>query len=172
MLILTEANAYSTSSWLCAYSPMIHNATLITRWERISVKLLQIFVKITDRCSGLISMTFLMKRIVVREAKVDLPSNFRKDFIRGLSTMGIVCGYVVVICLIESMSRTLYSLVIEAYEPCSSILQARAISLSKNAITSLMFLWLIRLVMSSSTFWLISSDTTDSSLMRPSISVM
>ena len=62
-------------------------------------------VKIVDRCSGFTSMTSLMNKMVSREVKVDLPSNLRNDFIRGLRTIGIVCGYVYVIWLIDLINK-------------------------------------------------------------------
>ena len=62
----------------------------MTKWERISAKLLQMFVNMVDLCSGLTSITSLMKSIVSSEVNVDFPSNFRKDFIKGLRTSGIV----------------------------------------------------------------------------------
>ena len=51
-------------------------------------------VNIVDLCSGLTSMTSLMKRMVSSDVNVDLPSNLRNDFIRGLMTIGIVWGKV------------------------------------------------------------------------------
>jgi hypothetical protein len=60
-----------------AYSPIIHRATLITKCDLISPNYEQIFSKIVALCSGCTSMTSLMKRMVSRDANVDLPSNFK-----------------------------------------------------------------------------------------------
>ena len=47
-------------------------------------------LKMDSLYSGFTSMTSLMKRIVSREVNVDLPSNLRNDFMRGLITIGMV----------------------------------------------------------------------------------
>jgi len=101
-----------------------------------------------------------MKRIASREVKVLLPSNIRKESIRGLRTVGMVSGYELVIYLIDLMSKYLYSFVLAATEPFSSIFLAFLISLSKKVVTSLMFLGETRSVINSNTFLLISRDET------------
>lgn len=110
-------------------------------------------------CSGWTSITSLIKRIVSRDVKVDLPSNLRNELMRGARTAGIVYGKVCVIWLMHLISRYLYSFVMAALGPWSSILQALWISYSRKAMISLMFLGLTSIVVNSRIFWLISKET-------------
>jgi hypothetical protein len=88
------SNALSTSFCEVAYSPMIHNATLMTKCDLMSSNESQIFSKIDYLCSGCTSIISLMKRIVSSEVYVDLLSNIKNESISGLRTFGIVSGKV------------------------------------------------------------------------------
>lgn len=101
-------------------------------------------------------MTSLMNKMASSEVKVLLPSNIRKESIKGLRTIGIVSGYEDVICLTDLISKYLYSLVLLDTEFFSSIRRAFLISFSKNVVTSLIFLGETRSVINSNTFLLIS----------------
>mmetsp|Transcript_15333 Transcript_15333/g.14919 ORF Transcript_15333/g.14919 Transcript_15333/m.14919 type:complete len:204 (+) Transcript_15333:112-723(+) len=172
MLAFMVEKARSISSWEKEYSPMIHRATRMTRWDLMSSKISHIFWTMFSLCSGWSSMTSLMKRMVSREVKVDLLSNMRKESSKGRMKAGIVSGYVCVSCEIDFISRYRYSLVVEFWSPCSSIFLALTISFSRNAMISLMFLGEASSVASSRTFWLISREEMASSLMRLRMSEM
>lgn len=146
------SKALSISFWVVAYSPKIHKATLITRWDLISSKESQIFSKIAFLCSGCTSITSLMKRIVSSDVNVERLSNIKKEFINGLRKEGIVSGKVYVSWLIDLINKYLYSLVVAAWSPDSSILRALPISFSRKVIISLIFLGEANSVVSSRTF--------------------
>ena len=94
MFLLIVSNALSMSFCDEAYSPRIHKATLMTKWDRMSSKESQIFSNMACLCSGCTSMTSLMNRMVSREVNVDRLSNIRKESIRGHRKLGIVSGKV------------------------------------------------------------------------------
>lgn len=114
IFLLIVSKAFSISFYEFAYSPMIQRATLMTRWDLMSSKLLHIFSKMATLCSGCNSITSLINKIVSRLVKVLLLSNIKNESIKGLIKAGIVSGYVYDKVLIELINKYLYSLVVTA----------------------------------------------------------
>jgi len=77
----------------------------MTSCDLIETKLAQILWKMVALCSACNSITSLMNNMVSRLGNVYFPSNFKKLFINGASTVGIVSGYCWVIELMDLIRR-------------------------------------------------------------------